>query len=324
MTERDLTLVGLSEDKSRLVLRSPAGEVFQLPVDAHVRAVLGGDDASRMRSGATDQTLEIEMESVLRPRDIQARIRAGETPETVAAAARTTLEKVMVFATPVLAERAHIAERAQRASVRRKAGEGPTRLLDDAVTERLRSRNVDPGSVDWDAWRRDDGRWTVVADYRSGESERHAEFTFDAPGRYVVAEDDEGRWLVGEKSASKGPQPRPTGTGAGTPRRLTAVVSDESSADDELPLGADAMDLVNAVSDPPDREKTVEIDRPGAPGDADWIATQATERPAPSDTEDPTDAEQSAKPARRAAKKSRGRSSVPSWDEIMFGGGRGD
>ena len=59
------------------------------------------------------------MDSMLRPRDIQARIRAGETPESVAAAAQTTVDKVMPYAAPVLAEREHVAERAQRSSIRR-------------------------------------------------------------------------------------------------------------------------------------------------------------------------------------------------------------
>ena len=62
----------------------------------------------------------------MRPRDIQARIRAGETPEAVAQAAHTTVEKIMAFAAPVLAERQHVAERAQRSSVRRKAVDGST------------------------------------------------------------------------------------------------------------------------------------------------------------------------------------------------------
>ena len=37
------------------------------------------------------------------------------------------------------------------------AGEGPARILGDTVAEQLRARRVDPGSVDWDSWRRDDG-----------------------------------------------------------------------------------------------------------------------------------------------------------------------
>jgi Protein of unknown function (DUF3071) len=341
MKEQDLTLVGLTEDKQNLVLVNQAGEEFTLPADARLRAALRGEHA---RIGQ----LEITMESALRPRDIQARIRAGESPESVAAAAQTTIEKIMGYATPVLAERAHVADRAQRASVRRKGSEGPARILGDAIAERLRGRNVDPESVEWDAWRREDGRWTLVADYRSGESPRHAEFVFDVPGRYVVPEDDEARWLVGEQPATRDPQAR---TGPG-PRRLSAV-----GADDELPLGEDAIGMVSeeraaeeatedlsataaAVRAPEGSTGPSAVDEPAATGDADWIATQASERPervelgsesdaevaepqavAP-DTEDP-EAEQGEEPEppRRASKKGR-RASVPSWDEIMFGGGK--
>jgi len=331
MKEHDLTLVGLTEDRSTLVLVSDAGEEFTLAADAKLLAALRGDHARLAQ-------LEITMDSALRPRDIQARIRAGESPESVAAAAQTSLDKVMGYATPVLAERAHIADRAQRASIRRKAGEGPARMLGDAVSERLRARNVDPGTVTWDAWRREDGRWALVADYRSGESARHAEFVFDAPGKYVVAEDDEARWLVGEATVSRGPQPR---QGAGPGRRLSAVPSDE-----ELPLGEDAIEL---VSDPVEDPAQHSADRTRTADEAaDWIATQATYRPAeepagadgvadpsdevgddvagdePSSAGEPgteeTDAAET--DASRPGRKNRGRASVPSWDEIMFGGGK--
>src|SRR6478672_1105733 len=112
-----LTLVGVSDDGRRLLLVSDAGVEFTLDVDARLRAALRGDQA---RLGQ----LEIQMDSTLRPRDIQARIRAGESPETVAQVAGTSVEKVMPYAAPVLAERAHVAERAQRASVRRRPAEG--------------------------------------------------------------------------------------------------------------------------------------------------------------------------------------------------------
>lgn len=322
---QDLTLVGLTEDKSKLVLGGDSGEEYTLTVDARLLAALRGDHA---RFGQ----LEIQMESALRPRDIQARIRAGESPDTVAAAAQTTVEKIMGYATPVLAERAHIADRAQRSSVRRKAGEGPARLLGDAVAERLGSRNVDPASVSWDAWRRTDGRWTLVADYRSGDSARHAEFLYDAPGRYVVAEDEEARWLVGEATAVKGPQPRAAGQ-----RRLSAVSSGE-----DLPLGADAIDLVSesGVEQADADDHTVDLSQTAASvrtrahpqidpiattGDADWMSTQAAERPeAPISEESVPDEDVVEPPAKKPGKKTRGRASVPSWDEIMFGGGKSE
>jgi hypothetical protein len=309
--EQELTLVGLTEDKQRLVLVSATGQQFTVPADARLRAALRGEHA---RLGQ----LEITMESALRPRDIQARIRAGESPEDVASAAQTTIDKIMGYATPVLAERAHVAERAQRASVRRRAADGPSRLLGDAVGERLRGRNVDPETVQWDAWRREDGRWTLVADYRSGDSPRHAEFVFDAPGRYVVAEDDEARWLVGEQSSSHGPQPRAGAPAAAGQRRLAAV----SSPDEELPLGEDAIGLVSEGAAEPSTEPSTEPAAVGA--DADWMATQASERPArpePAPAAEEADVEPEEEP--RRGRKAR-RASVPSWDEIMFGGGKRD
>ena len=340
MKEQDLTLVGLTEDGTKLVLVSDTGEKFHLAADDKLLATLPGGHPRAPRAGqASHSQLENKMESALRPRDIQARIRSGESPESVAAAAQMTIDKVMGYATPVLAERAHIAERAQRASVRRKGGEGSSRQLGDAVAERLRSHNVDPGSVEWDAWRREDGRWTLVADYRSKEGPAHAEFIFDAPGRYVVAEDEEARWLVGESARAAGTQAQAPAT-AQPGRRLAAV------ADEQLPLGEDAIGLVQDTPETEVEETTVDLtvtaravreqkelptELSGATGDADWIATQASDRPASKQAEEPEPepAEEPAQepvaeaaPARKAARKSRGRASVPSWDEIMFGGGK--
>ena len=152
-----LTLAGTSEDGKRLLLVSDAGEEHTLDVDARLRSALRGE-TSRLGQ------LEITMESVLRPRDIQARIRAGETPEAVAEAAQTSVEKIMPFAGPVLAEREHVAQRAQRSSVRRRNGDG-ARILGEAVESHLRSINVGADTVAWDAWRREDGRWVLTADF---------------------------------------------------------------------------------------------------------------------------------------------------------------
>ncbi|WP_432935369.1 septation protein SepH [Kribbella sp. CA-253562] len=218
---REARLVGLSQDGTKLVLAvAETGEEFAVPVDDRLRAALRGD---RARLGQ----LEIQMESALRPRDIQARIRAGESPEAVAAVAQMPMERVMAFAGPVLAERDHVANLAQRASVRRRGGgDAPTRNLGAWVTERLRIRGVDPNAAEWDAWRREDGRWAVRVSYPVAEDdEKVAMFAYDAPGRYAVPDDDEARWLVGEQAQVMPPQ-QPE-------RRLTAV------ADIDLSLAPD-------------------------------------------------------------------------------------
>lgn len=343
-----LTLVGLSEDKTRLLLVDDAGTEHTLAVNASLRAALRGDHS---RLGQ----LEIDMESVLRPRDIQARIRAGETAEVVARAAQTTVDKIMPFAAPVLAERAHIAERAQRASVRRRTGEAGARTLVQSVEAQLSEHNMSAESVEWDAWKRADGRWTLTASYSGKARSGTAAFAYDAPGNFVVAEDDDARWLIGELPDVPVEAPAADDLSVARRRRLTAV------SDEALPLGDDAIELVTEV-DPDastaDLTSTAERVRRAEPPVEDTLGAEpppeafldrvfADQNPGPDEVADldfevegalvdgasavepDLDADEDEgtgqePPHRRTVKKTRGRASVPSWDEIMFGGGKQD
>jgi hypothetical protein len=224
----ELSLVGLSEDGRSLVLTAGTDETYSVRLDERLRAAVVSD---RVRLGQ----LELELGTALRPKDIQARIRSGEQLEDVAAAAGVPPERIMTYAAPVLSERAHVASQARRSVLRRTEATGP-RALADVVTDRLQQRGVAGTAVAWDAWRRDDGKWTVTAAYRSGEHDRTALFVFDPLARVVVAGDDEARWLAGE-GRLHAPQPRtasrdPGETGAGGASRsagegrLTVVGSD--------------------------------------------------------------------------------------------------
>ncbi len=139
------------------------------------------------------------MDTSLSPRDIQTRIRAGESLEDLVASSGMDAERVERFAAPVLAEREHMALTALSGSVRRRgegSGNRPLRLV---VAERLLGQGVDADEVAWDAWKREDGQWQVSADYALLDQERHAEFRFDPQGRFSLAEDDDARWLAGER-----------------------------------------------------------------------------------------------------------------------------
>src|SRR4029078_6459841 len=136
---RDLTPVRLTGGGTQLVLVDGEGMEYAAPI-ARVHQVLGNargvQERAESATGTTsatptrgirkekvNQRMDQKRESALRPRDIQSRIRAGESPEGVGAVAGTCVEKIMVFAAPVLAERAHIARSAQSSSVRRTAGD---------------------------------------------------------------------------------------------------------------------------------------------------------------------------------------------------------
>ncbi len=196
----ELRVVAVSNDGTRLVLKAADSTEYTLPIDERLRAAVRGD---RPRLGQ----IEIEVESHLRPRDIQARIRAGASAEEVAQLAGIPVDRVRRFEGPVLAERAFMAERARKTPVRR-PGENTGPQLGDAVQERLLLRGIDKDTVQWDSWRRDDGTWEVLLGYRAAGEIHTASWTYDPPRRLVQAVDDEARSLIGESDdISATPEP---------------------------------------------------------------------------------------------------------------------
>ncbi|PWJ49281.1 Protein of unknown function [Quadrisphaera granulorum] len=209
-TAVELSVVGTDPaDPSVVLLEGPDGSRYRLPVGPSLKAAL--------RSAGPAAASALPPSGPLRPRDIQARIRAGETAEDVAADAGMPLEQVQRYEGPVLAERAHIAELARTAVVRG----GPAKLtLEDAVRTRLLARGADPGTTAWDAWRRDGG-WAVQASFRAAGRDRSAQWSFTPSNRALEPLDDEARWLTA-------PSDDPTG------RRLAAVRVFDVEAEDSL------------------------------------------------------------------------------------------
>ncbi|MFJ1748536.1 septation protein SepH [Streptomyces sp. NPDC088116] len=186
----ELRVVAVSNDGTRLVLKAADSTEYTLPIDERLRAAVRND---RARLGQ----IEIEVESHLRPRDIQARIRAGASAEEVAQHAGIPVDRVRRFEGPVLAERAFMAERARKTAVRR-PGENTGPQLGEAVQERLTLRGAEKDTVQWDSWRRDDGTWEVLLVYCVAGEPHAASWTYDPPRRLVQAVDDEARALIGD------------------------------------------------------------------------------------------------------------------------------
>lgn len=337
-----VTLASVTRDGRRAILVDEQGREFTLELDPSLRPAAPQEQSRRT---------EVPMESALRPRDIQARIRAGESPEQVAEAARSTVEKIMPFAAPVLAEREHTAQRAQKASVRRRPGEASAvRTLGDAVAAHLRGFELEPDAiadaVAWDSYRRHDGRWKLIGAYDLPARAGTAELTFDIPGNYVSLDNDDARWLVGEQIAE---EPAPAVRDDLEAARLRRLQPSEPF--EPAPIEPTREPEPAAPTEPAARfeevsatEQTVETPLIDMPVEAYLFDTPSTKTSAPAPKSDePTEPrpvaepepvaespseqidvasapeETTEAPVRRTKRK--GRASVPSWDEIMFGGG---
>ncbi|WP_255684556.1 septation protein SepH [Pseudonocardia sp. TRM90224] len=190
---RALRVVGITEGGGEIsvILEDPdRRERFTVPADEQLRAAARGD---RTRLGQ----ISIELESQLRPREIQARIRAGASVEQVASMAGVPLQKIERFAYPVLLERSRTAEVAQRAHPMR--ADGPdSRMLGDVVAHTFGLRGQEYTEAEWDSWKGEDGRWVVALSWRAGRSDNRAHWTFQpgAHGGTVTAVDEHASDLV--------------------------------------------------------------------------------------------------------------------------------
>lgn len=201
---QDLQLIGVHEDGEHLLLSGADDARFRLPVNEALRAALRRD---RPHLGQQ----QIEADGGLRPRDVQALIRAGASSDEAASRAGWTVEKVHRYEGPILAEREHVAGLAQNARLRNRngvSGGGPP-TLSARVAERLTSRDVEVTETSWDSWRSEGGPWTVVLTFAAGGRQRQASWSFDLADRTVTAVDDEARWLSEEVQTAKGPIPAP-------------------------------------------------------------------------------------------------------------------
>ncbi len=228
---RQLRFVALAEDGELALLETTDGdERFELLVDPAVRGAMGahlGTDLPRLRSAPALAPPPVAAPAVapaaatappplpaaepIGPREIQMRVRAGESPAELAAATGVPLDRVMRFAGPVMDERARIADESRRARARR-SGEGTDPkivVFGEAVDQRFAAHGIDVESVTWDARRRDDGEWFVVATWRGGDGEHSAEWLFSRTSRSVTPMDDSAVDLLSDRPIRPVAPPEP-------------------------------------------------------------------------------------------------------------------
>ncbi|WP_344127278.1 septation protein SepH, partial [Luedemannella flava] len=192
---RQVRFVALSEDGHALVLADEIGHLLALPLDERVNAALAPE-----RGGAPVALAPSEAPPLLAPRDIQARIRAGETADEVARVAGVPVDRVLRYAGPVLQERAMLAQHARR--TRMKVGDTVGKItLAEVVDARLGQHGVDLEKISWDAYRRDDGTWRIVATWPSGKATATAVWELDKARQVVTPHDEMAQYLCTDRSA---------------------------------------------------------------------------------------------------------------------------
>lgn len=214
---RGLRFVTLGEGGAELLLASADGdEHYVLPVDEHLRQALSrpvpvrqaapdaeGEPVAADPGGTPADFAPAQVVAApITPREIQVRVRAGESPEDIAGAHDMPLERVMRFAGAVVDERIRIAEEARRARARRtgaEGDEGKLLLFGEAVDARFRAHGIDPESVSWDSRRREDGEWLVIARWLGGEATHTAEWQFSRASRSVTPLDETATDLLSDR-----------------------------------------------------------------------------------------------------------------------------
>lgn len=260
---RELGLTGLSEDGRFLVAHDTlTDESFHIPTDLRLTSLLDAAFGTAS-TGTTTQpdreagTREPTMEVTLSPRDIQNRIRRGESPEQVADSSGMAVEKVRGFAVPVIAEREYIVEQARITSVRRLHATGtPGMQLGSLVDAALTAHGASAESAVWDSWRREDGRWTVIV-AAEGAAEP-VTFLYDTKGRYVLPADDAAHELIGDVALQESEPPGDMAIANAVREGAVAADTGETTETIAEPVAAPAAHVAESLEVHVD----VEIDLP--------------------------------------------------------------
>ncbi|WNM25705.1 septation protein SepH [Demequina capsici] len=346
MTE--LHLVGPADDGQQLVLADSDGHEFRVAVTDELRQAVR-HAAARVRETAPAPAAA---SSSMSPKEIQQRIRGGLTAAELAELTGEPLAALTKFEAPVIAEREYIVALARDTRIGSDAG---APILGDLVADRLAQRGIDPEALAWDAWREVDEPWKVCVDFRADDRSVRALWTFDHQARSLTAQDDESRWLT-ETELLDVPIPKrhlaavraQDDVEAARPLHPSRPVQ-PTAADSETSEPANATELLlqdlaerRGTRDPLPVDELDDHDEDGgfegfgpaakarqaetgfgAPRRGSSASTAKPRPTAPTTSGASAASAPSAAsprtPANGERRPRKGRASVPSWDEIVFG-----
>ena len=287
---RDLHVVAVSEDGRHVLLGPTKGKAsHRVRLDARLVAAVRGELGTPTGE--------------LSPKEIQARLRAGESAEQIATAAGMALTRVERFAGPVAGEMARMIDEARDGFVVRGRLGRSAVALGKAVDAAL-ADHAKPESVAWTTRREDDGRWRVQVAWFSRGKTRQAAWWYEPHARSLDA--------VDPASAALGhvdPNPAP-------PRR---------TAKKAAPAPAPAPEKKPATARKPAPAKKQAAAKKAAPRAAAPPPARkpVTGRPRLQVVPDPPAAKKAAAKAKPTVAEERdgvkARASVPAWADVLLG-----
>jgi hypothetical protein len=197
---RKLHLVGFTADREGLIFTARRGSKsgsFVVPIEdalldtvAEAQRRRNGEEVDAPPDESSSETGRPRPKAALTPREMQARLRAGQSIADVAAEAHVDTEWVERFAIPIMAEQAQLLEMARSLTYTRPRGGESAAPLGDSVEANLAERGVivpdDAPEPAWSAHQLDDGVWIVRVRYRSRGRAQEAVWELDvAKGQLV-------------------------------------------------------------------------------------------------------------------------------------------
>lgn len=173
------TLSVLAVEDGAIIVASPAGERFRLPVDAALRARIA------------NPTMPSD-EKRLSPREIQAHVRAGLTAEQVAAMTGVPVAFIERFVGPVLAERAYVVESALAVRLPPETEGARARTFGAVMGERLDA--LAAKEVRWTSAKEPSG-WILAVAFVADDVQHSARWRFDAKHMRLDADNVEASTL---------------------------------------------------------------------------------------------------------------------------------
>jgi hypothetical protein len=192
MTE--LRLTGKSEDGNQLSLVDNQGAEFSLRISDTLRATINQPRLTSVPS--------VDASAMMSVREIQRRLRAGESMEQVAREGHLTIEKVERFSGPIMQEREYILDRARELVMRKDIHRIEMTFADVAIAK-LAPRGVDIDQISWNTWRLLDGTWHIELSYPNRDGNSVATWNFDLARRALDASDANGAWLIDEDAPAQ-------------------------------------------------------------------------------------------------------------------------